>query len=78
MAYSHAKRPDVRLRHYPYVLQFNEIDLYFLHIFIKFSHRGWSPKFATGLNIINRHSSKSIKVTKLSFCQNDPPKSTSF
>ena len=26
----------------------------------------------------NRHSSKSIKVTNLSFCQNDPPMSTSF
>ena len=35
--------------------------------------RGWFPNFATGLNIIyNRHSSKSISVIKLSFCQNDP------
>ena len=42
-------------------------------------NRDWSPKFATGLNILsNRHSSKSIRVTNLSFCQNDPPRSTPF
>ena len=33
--------------------------------------RGWCPKFATGLNIIISHSSKSVWVIKLSFCQND-------
>ena len=31
--------------------------------------RGWCPKFATGLDIINRHSPKVIKVIKLSFCK---------
>ena len=34
-------------------------------------HRGWYPKFATGLNIIIGCSSKSIRVTRLLFCQND-------
>ena len=41
-------------------------------------HIGWCIKFATGLNIIIRHSSKSIIVIKLSFCQNDPPMGESF
>ena len=50
----------------------------FLHI-VSAETRGWSPKFATGLNIIiDICSSKSIRVTNLSFCQNDPPKSTLF
>ena len=40
--------------------------------------RGWCPKFATGLNIIIRHSSKSIWVTNLLFCQNDSPIRKSF
>ena len=40
--------------------------------------RGWCIKFMTGLNIINRHSSKSIIVIKLSFCQNDPLIGESF
>ena len=40
--------------------------------------RGWCIKFATGLNIINRQSSKSIRVIKLSFCQNDPLIAESF
>ena len=41
--------------------------------------RGWSPKFATGLNTYHiRHSSKSIRVTKLSYCQSDYPMSESF
>ena len=31
----------------------------------------WLPKFATGLKCYNRHKSKSIWVTILSFCQND-------
>ena len=38
---------------------------------LSFGCRGWCIKFATGLNI--NYSSTSIKVTKLSFCQNDPP-----
>ena len=33
--------------------------------------RDWSPKFATGLNMIIGSSSKSIWVTRLLFCQND-------
>ena len=33
--------------------------------------RDWLPKFETGLKYHNRHSSKSIKVTKLLFCKND-------
>ena len=37
----------------------------------QYVHRGWCPKFATWLNIISRHSSKSIWVTNLIFCQND-------
>ena len=41
-------------------------------------HRGWCIKFATGLNIINRHISKSIWVTRLLFCQNDSPMGESF
>ena len=35
--------------------------------------RGWFPKFATELNIIISHCSKSIVVIELSFSQNDPP-----
>ena len=35
--------------------------------------RDCCAKFATGLNIIISHSSKSIWVIKLSFCQNDSP-----
>ena len=42
------------------------------------SHRGWYPKFATGLNNIIRHSSKSIWLTNLLFCQNDSPIRRSF
>ena len=41
-------------------------------------HRDWSPKFATGLNMIIGCSSKSIWVIKLSFCQNDPLMVESF
>ena len=41
-------------------------------------NRGWCIKFATGLNPKIGHSSKSIKVIKLSFCQNDPPMGESF
>ena len=33
--------------------------------------RDWSPKFATGLNMIIGCSSKSIWLTRLLFCQND-------
>ena len=35
-------------------------------------------KFATGLKCSNRHRSKSMRVTKLFFCQIDPPMSASF
>ena len=35
--------------------------------------RDWSPKFATGLNMMIGCSSKSIWVTRLLFCQNDSP-----
>jgi hypothetical protein len=38
----------------------------------------WSPKFATGLNMIIGCSSKIIWVIKLSFCQNDPLMGESF
>ena len=58
------------------------ISLWYIHIttcmYYKIVTKGWSPKFATRLNIIICISSKSIRVTKLSFCQNDPPRSTSF
>ena len=37
------------------------------------ANRGWVPKFATGLIHQIRHSSKIMKVIKLSFGQNDPP-----
>jgi len=40
--------------------------------------RDWSPKFATGLNMIIGCSSKRIWVIKLSFCQNDPLMGESF
>ena len=40
--------------------------------------RDWLPKFATGLIFWNRHRSKSIWVTILSFCQIDPLMSESF
>ena len=40
--------------------------------------RGWFPKFATELNIIISHCSKSIVVIKLSFSQNDSPIRESF
>ena len=40
-------------------------------LFVSLLHRGWCPKFATGLIIM--HSSKSIWVTNLLFCQNDSP-----
>ena len=35
-------------------------------------------KFATGLKWANRHRSKSMRVTKLFFCQIDPTMSASF
>ena len=35
-------------------------------------------KFATGIKCSNRHRSKSMRVTKLFFCQIDPPMSASF
>ena len=38
---------------------------------LKKNCRDWSPKFATGIKWLNRHRSKSIWVTILSFCQND-------
>ena len=42
------------------------------------SARDWSPKFATGLNMIIGCGSKSIWVIKLSFFQNDPLMGESF
>ena len=33
--------------------------------------RDWLSKFVTGLNCLNKHRSKNIWVTILSFCQND-------
>ena len=33
--------------------------------------KGWSPKFATGLNVIIGIDQKNIWVTRLFFCQND-------
>ena len=38
----------------------------------------WSPKFATGLNMIIGFSSKSTWVTRLLFCQNDSSMRESF
>ena len=46
--------------------------------FIFSKGRGCCQNFATGLNIIISHSSKSIWVIKLSICQNDPSISKSF
>ena len=43
-----------------------------------FHCRDCCAKFATGLNIIISHNSKSIWVIKLSFCQNDPLIGESF
>ena len=40
--------------------------------------RGWCIKFATGLNTKIGNGSKSLRVIKLSFCQNDPPMGESF
>jgi hypothetical protein len=40
--------------------------------------RGWCIKFETGLKCLNRHRSKSIKVIRLSLCQNDSPMGGSF
>ena len=34
-------------------------------------NRDWLPKFGTGLNCLNKHRSKNIWVTILTFCQND-------
>ena len=48
-------------------------EVNFINVICIQTNRGWCIKFATGLNIINRHSSKSIIVIKLSFCQNDSP-----
>ena len=45
---------------------------------LKVQARDWSPKFATALNIIIGIVSKSKSLTKLSFCQHDSPRSTSF
>ena len=42
------------------------------------NYRSCCAKFATGLNIIIRHNSKSIWVIKLSFCQNVSPMGGSF
>ena len=41
-------------------------------------NRDWSPKFATGLNMIIGCSSKSIWVTILLFCQNNSPRRETF
>ena len=41
-------------------------------------HRGWVPKFATGLIYQIEHSSKSIWVTRLLFCQNNSLMGGSF
>ena len=48
-----------------------EIDCKFLAI-------DCCAKFATGLKCSNRHRSKSMRVSKLFFCQIDPPMSASF
>ena len=40
-------------------------------ILIKYLHRGWVPKFATGLKHQTGYNSKSIWVTRLLFSQND-------
>ena len=43
------------------------------------TNRGWCIKFTTGINTkIDRVQRKSIKVIKLSFCQNDSPMGGSF
>ena len=41
-------------------------------------HIDCCAKFATGLKCSNRHRSKSMRVSKLFFCQIDPPMSASF
>ena len=53
----------------------NRGDTIFFTVSSKLSYasRGWVPKFATGLIHQIRHSSKIMKVIKLSFGQNDPP-----
>ena len=46
--------------------------------YLKIWHIDCCAKFATGLKCSNRHRSKSMRVTKLFFCQIDPPMSASF
>ena len=41
-------------------------------------HSGWCIRFDAGLNNTNRHSSKSVEVTRLLFSQNDFPMGGSF
>ena len=48
---------------------FSLVDYHFCSFLLV---RGWCIKFATGLNIRIAHSSKSIWVIQLSYCQNDP------
>ena len=51
------------------------------YLFIRlqcWAHIDWLPKFATGLKCFNKHRSKSIWVTILSFCQSDSLMSESF
>ena len=49
-----------------------------LHHWNMYIPRGWCPKFASGLNIMIRHSSKSIWLTNLLFSQNDSTIKRSF
>ena len=61
-------------------------NMYWLHLIEKDLYsvtqipRDWSviTKFWDWAKYHNRHSSKSIRVTNLSFCQNDSPMSTPF
>ena len=55
-----------------------EVYLFRLKPILLVISRDWFPKFATGLNTIISHSSKSIWLIKLSFCQNDPSMGQSF
>ena len=50
----------------------------FFQSLVSSTNRDCCAKFATGLNIIASHSSESIWVMKLSFCQNNSPMGETF
>ena len=53
-------------------IHFLQIEFVWKLKLVAMETRDWSPKFATGLNMIIDCISKSIWVIKLSFCQNYP------